>query len=238
MLFGLVLAVAALVPGFRMLTEAVNPALAAAASSSPVVVIAPPDECSVQFDPVGKTKFTSSCDIAKGTLTAAGIPYSNESAAPGTLAQIKVGSAGIASFDGSRMSGVELTAAKKKFDADAKAVLGAAGYPLAADTAKIDVLRAILILLVFMTAAAALYGPQAAALVELFPMRIRYSALSLPYHIGNGWFGGFLPATAFAIVAATGNIYAGLWYPVVIAAIGFFVMLFFLPETRGRDISV
>jgi hypothetical protein len=89
-----------------------------------------------------------------------------------------------------------------------------------------------------MTAAAALYGPQAAALVELFPTRIRYSALSLPYHIGNGWFGGFLPATAFAIVAATGNIYAGLWYPVVIAAIGFVVMLFLLPETRGRDITI
>jgi hypothetical protein len=192
----------------------------------------------MQFDPVGKTKFTSSCDIAKGTLTAAGIPYSNEGAAPGTVAHIRVDDADIASFDGSKMTSADLTAAKKKFDTDAKAVLGAAGYPLAADDAKIDAIRAILILLVFMTAAAALYGPQAAALVELFPARIRYSALSLPYHIGNGWFGGFLPATAFAIVAATGNIYAGLWYPVVVAAIGFVVMLFLLPETRGRDISV
>ena len=237
MLFGLALAAVMLMPGFKMLTVAVNPALAAAAASSPVVVVAPPDECSVQFDPVGKTKFTSSCDIAKSTLTAAGIPYSNEGAAPGTLAHIRIGKADIASFDGGRMTSTDLTAAKKKFDADAKAVLSAAGYPFAADNAKIDVIRAILVLLVFMTAAAALYGPQAAALVELFPTRIRYSALSLPYHIGNGWFGGFLPATAFAIVAATGNIYAGLWYPVVIAAIGFFVMLFFLPETRGRDIS-
>ena len=238
MLFGLVLAVATLVPGFKLLTEAVNPALAAAASSSPVTVFAPPGECSVQFDPVGKTKFTSSCDIAKSTLTAAGVPYVNEAAPPGTIAHIKVGLSDIASFDGSRMPGADLAAAKKKFDTDTKILLAASGYPLAADTDKIDFRRALLILLVFMTAAAALYGPQAAALVELFPTRIRYSALSLPYHIGNGWFGGFLPATAFAIVAATGNIYAGLWYPVTIAAIGLFVMLFFLPETRGRDISV
>jgi MFS family permease len=238
MLFGMALAAVMFVPGFRMLTIAVNPALTAAASISPVIVVAPPNECSVQFDPVGKTRFTSSCDIAKSTLTAAGIPYSNEGAAPGALAHIRVGKADISSFDGSKMTSADLTAAKKKFDTDAKAALGAAGYPLAADNAKIDVIRAILILLVFMTAAAALYGPQAAALVELFPARIRYSALSLPYHIGNGWFGGFLPATAFAIVAATGNIYAGLWYPVVIAAIGFVVMLLLLPETRGRDISV
>jgi len=237
MLFGLALAVFMLVPGFKMLTEAVNPALAAAASKAPVVVIASSSECSVQFDPVGKTRFTSPCDIAKSTLAAAGIPYTNQDAAPGTLAHIRIGASDIASFDGSRMTSAELTAAKKKFDTDAEAVLASAGYPLAADNAKIDVARAIFILLVFMVAAAALYGPQAAALVELFPTRIRYSALSLPYHIGNGWFGGFLPATAFAIVAATGNIYAGLWYPVVIASIGFVVMLFLLPETRGRDIA-
>jgi hypothetical protein len=233
-----VLAVISLIPGFKLLTVAVNPDLAAAAARAPVVVVADPGDCSVQFDPVGKTKFTSSCDIAKGTLTAAGVPYRNEPAPPGSVAHIRVGTAGIASFDGTQMPGAELATARKEFDVHAKAVLGAAGYPLAADNAKIDVVKAILILLVFMVAAAALYGPQAAALVELFPTRIRYSALSLPYHIGNGWFGGFLPATAFAIVAATGNIYAGLWYPVIIAAIGFFVMLFFLPETRGRDISV
>ena len=237
MLFGLVLAIATLVPGFKLLTEAVNPALTTAAAHAPAVVAAPPGECSVQFDPVGKTKFVSSCDIAKSTLAAAGVPYTNVSAAPGTVAQIRVGSAGISSFDGSKLSSADLTAAKKKFDTDLKVVLAQQGYPLAADTAKIDFGRALLILLVFMTAAAALYGPQAAALVELFPTRIRYSALSLPYHIGNGWFGGFLPATAFAIVAATGNIYAGLWYPVAIASIGLLITLFFLPETRGRDIA-
>jgi hypothetical protein len=202
------------------------------------VVAAPPGECSVQFDPVGKTKFVSSCDIAKSTLAAAGVPYTNEAAAPGTVAQIRVGAMRISSFDGSKLSSAGLTIAKREFDTDVKAVLAQQGYPLAADTAKIDSGRALLILLVFMTAAAALYGPQAAALVELFPTRIRYSALSLPYHIGNGWFGGFLPATAFAIVAATGNIYAGLWYPVAIASVGFLITLLFLPETRGRDISL
>ena len=238
MLFGLALAVVSLIPGFRMLTQAVNPALAAASARAPVVVAAPPGECALQFDPVGKTKFVSACDIAKSTLAAAGIPYRNEAAAPGTLARIRIGAREISSFDGSGMAGPALTAAKKAFDGDVKAVLKSQGYPLAADGAKIDFVRAFLILLVFVTAAAALYGPQAAALVELFPARIRYSALSLPYHIGNGWFGGFLPATAFAIVAATGDIYAGLWYPVIIAAIGFFVTLLFLPETQGRDISV
>jgi len=237
MLFGLVLAIATLVPGFKLLTEAVNPALTTAAADAPAVVAAPPGECSVQFDPVGKTKFVSACDIAKSTLAAAGVPYTNETTAPGSVAQIRVGSAGISSFDGGKLSSAALSAAKKKFDTDVKTVLAQQGYPLAADTAKIDFGRALLILLVFMTAAAALYGPQAAALVELFPTRIRYSALSLPYHIGNGWFGGFLPATAFAIVAATGNIYAGLWYPVAIASIGLLITLFFLPETRGRDIA-
>jgi len=237
MLCGLLLAIISLVPGFKLLTEAVNPALAAAAAHAPAVVIASPGECSVQFDPVGKTRFVSSCDIAKSTLAAAGVPYTNEAASPGTLAQIRVGATNISSFDGSKLSSAELVTAKKKFDTDLKAVLKQQGYPLSADTAKIDFGSALLILIVFMAAAAALYGPQAAALVELFPTRIRYSALSLPYHIGNGWFGGFLPATAFAIVAATGNIYAGLWYPVAVACIGFLVTLIFLPETKERDIS-
>jgi MFS family permease len=229
MLFGLALAAVVFVPGFKMLTEAVNPALAQAAARVPVVVVAAPSDCSVQFDPIGKTKFTSSCDIAKGTLAAAGVPYRNQ--AGDGAARIHIGAKEIASKEA--MTPPE----RKAFDTEVKATLKQAGYPASADTAKIDVPRAILILLLLMTGAAALYGPQAAALVELFPTRIRYSALSLPYHIGNGWFGGFLPATAFAIVAATGDIYAGLWYPVTLAAIGFVVTLIFLPETRGRDIS-
>ncbi len=238
MLFGLLLAIVSFVPGFKLLTEAVNPALAAAASRAPVIVIAPPGDCSVQFDPLGKTKFVSACDIAKSTLAAAGIPYTNEAAVAASVAHIRIGSEDVSSFDGSKMTSAALAAAKKSFDTAVKSALKKEGYPLSADTIQIDFARASLILLIFFTAAAALYGPQAAALVELFPTRIRYSALSLPYHIGNGWFGGFLPATAFAIVAATGNIYAGLWYPVCIASIGFLVTLLFLPETRGRDISM
>jgi MFS family permease len=234
-LFGFALSALVLVPGFKMLTEAVNPALAQASARVPVIVAADPSDCSVQFDPIGKTKFTSSCDIAKSTLAAAGVPYRNE--AGQGLAQVRVGAKTVTSFDGRALPATALAASRKTFETQLKAALGAAGYPPSADTAKIDMTRAILILLVLMTGAAALYGPLAAALVELFPTRIRYSALSLPYHIGNGWFGGFLPATAFAIVAATGDIYAGLWYPTALAVIGFVVTLIFLPETRGRDIA-
>jgi len=236
MLFGLGLAVVCYFPGFQMLTEAANPALAAAAAKSPVTVVAAPSGCSFQFDPVGKAKFVSSCDIAKGALASAGVPYRNEAAASG-LAGVRVGNAIVESPDGTSLDAATLKTAKAKFAAQLKTALAQAGYPASAKTSAIDIGRTIEILLVFVIAAAALYGPQAAALVELFPTRIRYTALSVPYHIGVGWFGGFLPATAFAIVAATGNIYAGLWYPVIVAAIGFVVTLLFLPETRGRDIE-
>jgi MFS family permease len=235
-LFGLGLAVVCYFPGFQMLTEAANPALAAAAAKSPVTVVAAPSGCSFQFDPIGNAKFVSSCDIAKGALASAGVPYRNESAASGP-ANVRIGNATIVSPDGTRLDAAALASAKAKFTAQLKTALTQAGYPASAKTSAIDIGRTIEILLVFIVAAAALYGPQAAALVELFPTRIRYTALSVPYHIGVGWFGGFLPATAFAIVAATGNIYAGLWYPTIVAAIGFVVTLLFLPETRGRDID-
>jgi predicted MFS family arabinose efflux permease len=236
MLFGIGLAVLTFMPGFQLLTEAVNPALAHATATSPVVVVAYPADCTLQFDPIGRSKFLSSCDIAKSSLSNLGVPYRNEAAPAGT-ARIKVGNAGVTSFDGQRLAPPALAAARKSFETELETALRRAGYPPSADTGEIDVRRALLILIVFVTAAAALYGPQAAALVELFPTRIRYSAVSLPYHIGNGWVGGFLPATAFAIVAATGNIYAGLWYPIVVAGVGFVVTLFFLPETRGRNIE-
>jgi hypothetical protein len=200
-------------------------------------VFAAPTECSLQFDLVGKAKFTSSCDIAKSTLANLGVPYRNETAEPGNLAQIRIGTVTLSSIDGSVLAPSALKVAQKNFAAEVQSSLTAAGYPARADTGRINVPLALAILLVFVTAAAALYGPQAAALVELFPTRIRYSALSLPYHVGVGWFGGFLPAIAFAIVAATGNLYAGLWYPVTIAGIGFVVTLLFLPETAGRDIN-
>jgi hypothetical protein len=219
-----------------MLTESVNPALAAATARAPVTIIAPPQDCSLQFDPVGKAKFVSSCDIAKSALTNAGVPYQNI-AAPSGATTIRIGSSTLVSPDGHKLAPLALSAAKTKFAAALKRAMAIAGYPLSATPSAISIPRSIAILLVFMVAAAALYGPQAAALVELFPTRIRYTALSVPYHVGVGWFGGFLPATAFAIVAATGDIYAGLWYPVIIAAIGFVVTLFFLPETFRRSIE-
>jgi MFS family permease len=237
MMFGLGLAAISFVPGFTWLTEAVNPALTHAAAVAPAAVVADPGDCSVQFDPIGGTKFTSSCDIAKRALADAGVPYRNQAAPSGATAYVRIGTKELSSFNGSRLAAPAFAASRASFERDVKTALAAAGYPLAAKTSEIDVPRALVLLGVFIVAAAALYGPQAAALVELFPTRIRYSALSLPYHVGVGWFGGFLPATAFAIVAETGNLYSGLWYPTIVAAIGFFVTLFFLPETHGRDIA-
>ncbi|HEY7979283.1 MAG TPA: MFS transporter [Rhizomicrobium sp.] len=236
MLAGLLVATLAVFPVFQMLTEAVNPALAAAAAKSPVTVIAAPADCSVQFDLIGKAQYVSSCDIAKSALTSAGIPYRNEAASEG-FARVKIGAEDVASPDGRMMNPTDLTAAKKDFDVRLKKALADAGYPDKADPNAVDKTRVLILLLILGLAAAALYAPQAAALVELFPTNIRYTALSVPYHVGVGWFGGFLPATAFAIVAATGDIYAGLWYPAIVSGIGFIVTLLFLPETYKRSIE-
>ncbi|HEY2033518.1 MAG TPA: MFS transporter, partial [Rhizomicrobium sp.] len=236
MLAGLGVAALVVFPVFQMLTAAVNPALAAAATKAPISVIAAPEDCSVQFDLIGKARYVTSCDIAKSALTSAGIPYRNEAASEG-FAHVKIGAEDVASPDGRTMNAADLAGAKKDFAVRLKKALDAAGYPDKADPGAMDKTRTLILLLILGLAAAALYAPQAAALVELFPTRIRYTALSVPYHIGVGWFGGFLPATAFAIVAATGDIYAGLWYPAIIAAIGFFVTLLFLPETYKRNID-
>lgn len=237
MLFGLLLAAVSFVPGFQLLAGAVNPGLTDAIAKEPVTVFAAPGDCSFQFDLIGKSKFSSSCDIAKSTLANLGVPYRNAPLEPGELARIRIGTATLSSIDGTVLASTALATAQKNFAAEVKTALTAAGYPAAADSGRVDFVLAFGLLLIFVTAAAALYGPQAATLAELFPTRIRYSALSLPYHLGVGWFGGFLPPIAFAIVAATGDLYAGLWYPVAIAAIGFVVTLLFLPETKGRDIT-
>jgi predicted MFS family arabinose efflux permease len=236
MLLGLGLAVLCFFPGVRMLTEAANPALARATARAPIVVTANPAHCALQFDLIGKAKFTSACDIAKSALANAGVPYRNEETGAAG-ATVKLGDTVLVSPEGSSLAPKDLAAAKAKFQTSLKKALVTAGYPASANSASIDFPRTLLILLVFVTAAAALYGPQAAALVELFPTRIRYTALSVPYHIGVGWFGGFLPATAFAIVAATGDIYAGLWYPVIVSAFGFVVTFLLLPETYRRKID-
>jgi MFS family permease len=223
---------------FHALTFYANPALAAAQAAAPVSVVADPAQCSIQFDPVGKNKFDStSCDIAKSFLAKAGVSYQRVDAPAGSVAQIKAGATTLTAPDPRRITGAERKAAIAEFQSSAKKALTAVGYPEKADAASINKPMVVLILFVLVLYVTMVYGPIAALLVELFPARIRYSAMSLPYHIGNGWFGGFLPTTAFAMVAATGDIYYGLWYPIVVAALTVVVGLFFLPETFKRPIS-
>ncbi|MGH8078542.1 MAG: MFS transporter, partial [Lysobacter sp.] len=224
-------------PLFKALTYYANPAIAEASASAPAVVTADPDTCSFQFDPIGKKQFTSSCDIATAALAKAGVPYTVQPAAPGSIASIAIGSVQVASFEA---AGLAKDIAKTQSDAFAgtlKTALSEGGYPAKADDARIDkpmVLAILTLLVIYVTM---VYGPIAAWLVELFPTRIRYTSMSLPYHIGNGWFGGFLPTIAFALVAATGNIYYGLWYPVVIALMTFVIGSLFLRETKDVDIT-
>lgn len=238
MMVGLLLAVLSYFPLFHALTRYANPALYAAQAAAPVSVIVDPASCSFQFDPIGKSKFDStSCDIAQSFLAKAGVSYRRVSAPPGAVAQIRAGAITLAAPDPKVVRGAERKAAIGAFQSAAKKALAAVGYPDKADPATIHRPMVVLILWLLAVYAAMVYGPLAALLVELFQARIRYTALSLPYHIGNGWFGGFLPATAFAMVAASGDIYYGLWYPVVIAAATLLVGVLFLPETRGRTIE-
>ncbi|HEX2013460.1 MAG TPA: MFS transporter [Roseateles sp.] len=233
---GCLLAVVTYFPLFKALTNAANPDLAAAQAKSQVVVTADPAECSFQFNPTGTVKFTSSCDIAKQVLAAGSVSYENAPAAAGTPATIKIGDTVIAGYSAKGLSGDD---AKKKDGEFKKAVgdaLKAAGYPAKADPAKMNKPLVIAILTILVIYVTMVYGPIAAMLVEMFPTRIRYTSMSLPYHIGNGWFGGLLPTTAFAIVAQTGNMYNGLWYPIVIAAITFVVGMMFVKETKDVDI--
>ncbi len=237
-LAGCLIAAASYFPLFNMLTAAVNPALAQAQASAPVTVHADPSRCSFQFDPVGKAKFdTLSCDIAKSYLAKAGINYETI-ATPGAVASIHVGDAIFTAPEPSQIADAHARAdAIKAFQDQIKAALTEHGYPAKADPARMNLPLVIGILALLVILVTMVYGPIAAMLVELFPTRIRYTSMSLPYHIGNGWFGGFLPTTAFAIVAATGDIYSGLWYPVAVAAATVVIGLVFLPETRKRDID-
>ncbi|MFN3583977.1 MFS transporter [Phenylobacterium sp.] len=237
MLFGMTLMLVAYFPGFHMLSKTLNPALAEAEAATPVVVIADPAECSLQFDPVGKASFVSSCDIAKGVLANAGVSYRNEAAAPGQPAMVRVGQTTITSADARGLSPEAAKAVKASVEARIKQGLAQAGYPASADPERLNFWGAFGVLLVFVIAATALYGPMAACLVELFPTRVRYTALSLPYHIGTGWIGGFVPFSAFAIVTAVGNIYSGLWFPFAFTALSVICCLFFLRETKGRPLD-
>lgn len=238
MLAGMLLALVAFFPGFHALTKAANPALAAAQAASPVVVAADPATCALQFDPVGKASFSSSCDIAKSVLSNAGVSYDNVAAPAGSVAVVRIGAVEVASVEGQGMASADLKAARTDVETRVKAALVAAGYPTTADPAGVNFPLTFGILMIFMVAACALYGPQAAALVELFPTRVRYTAMSLPYNIGTGWIGGLLPAASFALVAWSGNIYFGLWYSVFFTVIAVVVSLIWLPETRGRDLHL
>lgn len=234
---GLALAVVTFFPLFHMMTKAANPALDAAQVSSPIVVHADTAQCSLQFDPVGRTKFDEkSCDIVKSHLSKAGVSYKTEPLPAGAIATISVGDKVITAPDPAQVTGEARAAAIAAFQAETSAALTEAGYPATADTAQIDKFTVVLVIVLTQLFTAMIYGPMAATLVELFPARIRYTSMSLPYHIGNGWFGGLLPTTAFMVVAATGDIYAGIWYPVIIAAVTLVVGFFFLPETYKRNI--
>ncbi len=250
MLFGMLLMLALYFPGFHFITQAGNPALARAAQETPVTVIADPADCTFQLDLTGGAQqFASSCDIARGALSNAGIGYDTIPGEPGALARIRVGhDIEIESVSAIGQSLSDIRATRAAFEPRLREALAAGGYPTAApgpmqnwswgEISRVFAEKwgVVLMMALFIVAATALYGPQAAALVELFPTRIRYTAMSLPYHVGTGWFGGLLPATVFAINTATGSIYMGLWFPAIITAIAALVTFLFWPETKDRDI--
>ena len=234
MLGGMLLALLLYFPGSHLIAKAANPALVAAQERTPVVVETDPATCSSQFDPTGTAKFTSACDIAKSTLIARGIAYDTRPSDDGKT-RVLAGEQAVPITGGA--SAADLKAHKADIAAAVNGALEAAAYPKSADPKAIDYPLLLAVLLLFVVAATALYGPQAAALVEMFPTRIRYTAMSLPYHVGTGWVGGFLPVTSFAIVAMTGDIYAGLWYAVAFTALSVVVTIFFLRETHGKPLE-
>ena len=235
-LAGCLLAILTYFPVFKAITHYANPALEAAQAKSPVVVVADPNTCSFQFNPVGTAQFVSSCDVAKSFLAANSVNYDNQAAAPGTVAQVKIGDKIITSFEGRGLAPDDLKTRTADLRKNLTESIRAAGYPAKADPTQINTGVTILLLAYLVLLVTMVYGPIAAMLVEMFPTRIRYTSMSLPYHIGNGWFGGFLPTTSFAIVAATGNIYSGLWYPIAIAAVTFVIGSLFVRETKDVDI--
>jgi MFS family permease len=236
-LTGCVLAALTYFPIFNGLTRAANPDLAAATARAPVTVVADPATCSFQFDPVGKQTFSSACDVAKGALASAGVSYTNVSPQAAEPAYILIGQKKVASIDGTGVPAADFKAAKDAWTKGFAAELKAAGYPAKADSAKVNKPLVVGLLFLLVLYVTMVYGPIAAALVEMFPARIRYTSMSLPYHLGNGWLGGFLPTTAFAMVAATGNIYFGLWYPITVAAFTAVVGFLFIKEMKGNPIE-
>jgi MFS family permease len=236
MVGGMLLALVMYFPASHWIADAANPRLVEAQRNTPIFVDTDPATCSVQFDPVGTAKFVSACDIAKSTLVTRGISFTTRRSADGHTSVV-VGTERVPIAGGEGLSGPELKTVKAKTADVIGAELQEAGYPKSADPAHANMTLLIIILLAFVVAATALYGPQASALVEMFPTRVRYTAMSFPYHVGTGWVGGFLPVTSFALVAITGNIYTGLWYSVVFTGISVVVSLLFLKETAGRRLQ-
>jgi MFS family permease len=236
-MFGCFVAALTYFPIFKQLTKAANPAIFAAQQTSPITVVASGEDCSFQFDPIGSRRFSSSCDVAKGWLARRAIPYRNEDAPRGTIAIVKVGSSAVVpSFDGEVVGSAEFRARSAEFGEAMTRAVDEAGYPAAADMSRVNVPYVVFLLFLLALYVTLVYAPIAAWLVELFPARIRYTSVSLPYHVGNGWFGGFVPTIAFAMVVATGDIYYGLWYPVVVAVMTAVVGTLFMPETKDREI--
>ncbi|PSS57279.1 MFS transporter [Pseudomonas sp. BBP2017] len=221
LMLGLLLATLLYFPLFKALSHYANPQIDAASRQSPIVVMADPQSCTFQFDPVGKARFDSPCDKAKTFLVKQGLPYSSESSAAGSEVVVTVGEQRINGFD----------------EAALRAAIDQAGYPAKADPASVNETMVVVLIVAMILIATMTYGPLAAVMVELFPTRIRYTSMSLPYHIGNGWFGGFLPTVSFALVVYTGDIFYGLWYPVLITGVSLVVGLFCLKETRDVDID-
>jgi MFS family permease len=223
-------------PIFSALTHYANPALEAALKNAPVVVSADPATCQFQFNPTGTKKFTSSCDIVKAKLAAASVNYANQPAEPGTLATVRIGDKIISAYDATGLSKEDADDKDKAFSKELAETIKAAGYPTKADPDSINRPMVLLLLFILVLYVTMVYGPIAAILVEMFPTRIRYTSMSLPYHIGNGWFGGLLPTTAFALVAFKGDIYYGLWYPIIIAVMTFVIGMLLVKETKNNDI--
>jgi hypothetical protein len=233
---GCLLAAVTYFPIFSALTHYANPALETAIKNAPVVVTADPKDCQFQFNPTGTKKFTSSCDIVKAKLAAASVAYSNIEAPPGTVATVKIGEKVLTSYNAASLSKEDAAAKEKAFSKELSDSIKGAGYPAKADPAQMNKPMVLVLLTILVIYVTMVYGPIAAILVEMFPTRIRYSSMSLPYHIGNGWFGGLLPTTAFALVAWKGDIYYGLWYPIIIALMTFVVGMLFVRETKDTDI--
>ena len=223
-------------PIFSALTHYANPALESALKNAPVVVTADPAKCQFLFNPTGTKKFTSSCDISRTVLANSSVAYTNVEGAPGSVATVKVGDKVITGYDATGLSKEDAAAKDAAFKKELGDAIKAAGYPTKADPAQINKPMVLVLLTILVLYVTMVYGPIAAMLVEMFPTRIRYTSMSLPYHIGNGWFGGLLPTTAFALVAYKGDIYYGLWYPIIIALATFVIGLLFVRETKDRDI--